>query len=470
MHEPLPDWLEAFRAGLGAELVETHISWLLLAGHFAYKFKKPLRLPFLDYGSVAQRRFFCTEELRLNRRFAPGLYVDVITVKGTAEAAVKMRRFAEAGRLDHVCARGELSPERLAELAAVIVDFHDSAAVAAPGSRFGAPEQVLAPALENFAELRTLLPGEDARLSRLHAWTMAEFARCRDRLAARQAAGRVRECHGDLHLGNLVLIDGRVTPFDCIEFNEDLRWIDVASELAFTYIDLLDHRRPGLANWLLNEWLARSGDFDAVPVLRFYAIYRALVRAKVAGIRGDIGEATDYLTMAESLATPPAPRLTIAFGLSGSGKTTATDALLLADPTATTLRLRSDIERKRLHGLTADANSHSDVDAGIYTAAANDRTYARLAELADACLAFGWSVIVDAAFLKRARREEFRALAEARRAHFAILACVAPVETLRQRLTERRGDASEASLAVLEQQCRRVEALADDELPAVIVG
>lgn len=463
--QPIPDWLKRFRQRLAAdgaervELVETHISWLLLAGDLAYKLKKPVVLPFLDYGSAERRHFFCNEELRLNRRFAPALYLDVVAVEGSGEWAVRMRRFAEAGRLDHVCARGELSLGQLSELARVIVAFHESAASAPPTSRFGEPAQVRAQTLENFEELQRLLPGELPRLARLKAWTETEFERLRALLAARKGAGRIRECHGDLHLGNLVLIDGQVTPFDCIEFNEDFRWIDVASELAFTYVDLLDHRRPDLAAWLLNEWLACSGDYAAVPLMHFYTVYRALVRAKVAAIRRDAAEAGQYLALADALMSPPRPRLTITFGLSGAGKTTASSALLLADATAGTLRLRSDIERKRLYGVAADAPSHSALAGGIYGPEANRQTYARLAELAGDLLADGWSVIVDAAFLQRCQRDIFHALADRSAADFSILACSAPPEELRRRISSRCGDASEATLEVLARQLGEVEPL-----------
>ncbi|MBK9954966.1 MAG: AAA family ATPase [Rhodocyclaceae bacterium] len=442
------------------ELVETHISWVLLAGDFAYKLKKPVTLPFVDFGTLERRRADCAAELRLNRRYAPGLYLDAVDFDG--EPAVKMRRFDEARRLDRVCARGELTPAHLSGLARTIVAFHSAAAIAPPSSRFGTPEQVLAPARENFDELDKLLPGESPRLTLLRAWTEAEFARRRDVFAARKAGGFVRECHGDLHLGNLVLLGDRVTPFDCIEFNEDFRWIDVASEIAFTYIDLLDHGQPGLACWLLNEWLARSGDHgghSALAVLRFYAVYRAMVRAKVAALRGRAAEAAGYLALAERLGVSPRLTLTITFGLSGSGKTTASSARLLADASAATVRFRSDVERKRLFGLDADADS----GGTIYAVDASVRTYARLAELARATLADGWPVIVDAAFLKRAERRTFAALADELDIPFDILACAAPVDALRGRLEARRDDASEATAAVLAQQLEWLEPLDDAE-------
>lgn len=428
------------------ELLETHISWLLLAGEFAYKLKKPVTLPFLDYGSVDKRRACCEAELRLNRRYAPQLYLGLAEFDG--EPAVKMRRFDQAARLDQVSRRGELTPGHLSDLARTLATFHAGADSAPADSRFGSPEVVLAAAMENFDELDDLLPLHAPRLARLRSWTHGEFTRQRAGMAERKRQGRVRECHGDLHLGNLVLLDGKVVPFDCIEFNDAFRWIDVANEIAFTYVDLLDHGKPGLAGWLINEWLVWSGDFGALAVLPFYAVYRAVVRAKVAAIRAQADEAAQYLAMAEDLTARPPPGLTITFGLSGSGKTTQSTARLLADPRAATIRLRSDVERKRLFGLAPDADS----GGAIYGAEATTRTYRRLAELARQALTDGWSVIVDAAFLRRAERDAFRRLADSARVPFAILACDAPADELRRRLATRAGDASEADTRVLELQ------------------
>jgi aminoglycoside phosphotransferase family enzyme/predicted kinase len=474
------------------ELIETHASWLLLAGDFAYKIKKAVVLPFLDYGTLERRRACCEAELRLNRRFAPQLYLAVLPIVGEAEDpqiggageaieyAVRMRRFAEDGRLDRLCARGQLGRQQVSDLAATLATFHAAAATAPPESPFGEPEQVVAPALANFDELRDLLPGDaaGARLARLRDWTQAEFDRLPTHFAARKADGRIRECHGDLHLGNLVVIDGRVTLFDCIEFSEALRWIDVASELAFTYIDLLDHRQPGLACWLLNEWLTCSGDYDAAQVLRFYAVYRALVRAKVAAIRSrqdgpDDGQAGGYLALAERLIVPPEPRLIITHGVAGCGKTRASRELLLADDAAATLRLRSDVERKRLFGLAASASSGSPMDGGIYSGDASERTYDRLRELARGLLAAGWSVIIDAAFLERRRRESFHRLATDAGAAFFIVAPAATPGQLAARVRGRLAkghDASEADLSVLAGQLARIEALGDAERAHLLPG
>ncbi len=492
MHPPLPSLIHALLEpgrypdpAPSVKLVETHISWVLLAGEFAYKIKKPVTLPFLDFGTLEKRRTYCEVELRLNRRFAPALYLDVIAISGTPENprlggagtpiefAVKMRRFDDDARLDRVCMRGELTPEHISELAQTIVTFHSDAAIAPVQSRFGTPGDILVPVLGNFEGLPTLLPGLpwQRRLDTLSAWSRAEFNRLQPQFTSRKAAGRVRECHGDLHLGNLALIDDRVTLFDCIEFNEAFRWIDIASEIAFTYVDLLDHRQPGLACWFLNEWLSHSGDHDAVPMLRFYATYRAMVRAKVAAIRasqdgGDSHEAQDYMALAERIVSPPRPRLIITHGLSGCGKTVASTRLLLDDPSATTLRLRSDVERKRLFGLAPQAKSGSSVDGGIYRQDAHQRTYHHLHDLARQQLAAGWPTIVDAAFLRRAERAAFQALAAEVGVEFFILAPQATPAQLRERIVERlkRGsDASEATLDVLDRQMTWIEPLDADE-------
>jgi len=467
------------------EVIETHVSWLLLAGEFAYKIKKSITLPFLDYGTLSKRQSCCEAELQLNRRFAPNLYLKVVSITGTPdcpridgdgvpiEYAVKMRRFDEAGRLDHVCDRGEIKPSHLSDLASAIVNFHRGAAVAPIDSHFGSLDTVIEPALENFDELRLLVSDQECklRLDDLLAWTKNEYQRLIPNFLSRKATGHVRECHGDLHLGNIVIIDGDVRLFDCIEFNEDLRWIDVASDIAFAYVDLLDHHQPELAGWLLNEWLSMSGDFDAMPILRFYAVYRTLVRAKVAAIRahqnhGGLKEIRNYLALAEKIVAPQKLQLTITHGLAGCGKTTASTNMLLKDARGSTIRLRSDVERKRLFGLIATAASNSSLNGGIYSQRAHLLTYRHLYYLAESLLAAGWSVIVDAAFLKRSEREDFYKLALKYGVEFRILSPQASLDDLRTRIMNRLKigqDASEATLSVLDKQIGFIEALDDRE-------
>ena len=501
MHPPLPPLITALLqpqrfpgAVAQVTLVETHISWVLLAGEFAYKIKKPVKLAFLDFSTLALRHQACLDELRLNRRFAPDIYLDVLPLLNTPQDpqwtgtgapidyAVRMQRFDEAGRLDRVCARGELQPTHVSDLAATLVAFHAAAASAPLASRFGTPAQVMAPTRDNFTDLKRLLPQlkltsgvrVQAQLTALAAWTEAQGQALAALLQQRKDTGRVRECHGDLHLANLVLIDGRVRLFDCIEFNDDLRWIDVASDMAFAWIDLLAHVQPGLANWLANEVLSRSGDLQAALLLRYYAVYRCLVRAKVAAIRarqtqlpGDVAEMQAEIAQAQTLANPPAAQLLITHGLSGCGKTWLTDRLLQRDPHASSLRLRADVERKRLFGLQPLAASGSGVHTGIYTPEAHARTYDHLHNWAGAWLRAGWSVVVDAAFLQRAERDRFRRLAQQHGVAFGILAPQATPAQLQERIQARRTqgqDASEATLEVLAQQRRELQPLQPDEL------
>jgi aminoglycoside phosphotransferase family enzyme/predicted kinase len=492
MPQPLPLLIQALldtnrypHAVKSVELIETHISWLLLAGEFAYKIKKPITLPFLDYCTLAKRRRCCAQELRLNRRYAADIYLNIVPITGTAadpsfggdgipiEYVVKMRRFDEAGRLDHLCARGELTTAQVSALAQTAAAFHHDAAIAKQDTHFGLPEAVIAPVLANFAELQAQLTDTVclAMLEPLLMWTQAEIKALTPLFYTRKAAGKIRECHGDLHLGNIVIIDGKVRLFDCIEFNEDLRWIDIASDIAFSYVDLIDHQQPGLGAWLLNEWLSVNGDYDAVAVLRFYAIYRALVRAKVATITSQQGNTAintvrQYIRLAASVAAPKKLKLTITHGLAGCGKTWASTALILLDTEANTIRLRSDVERKRLFGLSAIAKSNLKLNECMYSQSAHENTYAKLHALAVNLLAAGWSVIVDAAFLKSAERNSFHALASKMNAEFGILAPQASSAELRTRILARQElghDASEATLEVLAQQIASIEPLSQAE-------
>ncbi|HSD59831.1 MAG TPA: AAA family ATPase, partial [Burkholderiales bacterium] len=465
-------------------LVETHISWVVLTGDYAYKLKKPLNLGFLDFSNLEQRRFSCEEELRLNRRLAPDLYLEVVPVTGSAEAprlggagpaieyAVKMRQFDEEARLDRVLARGGLDPGQVDALARRVAEFHAGLPPAAASTDFGNADNVAFYARQNFDQIRPRLAGPDSDiLARLAAWTGEEFVARRETLAARRRDGLVRECHGDLHLGNIALIADEPVVFDCIEFNPELRWIDVASEVAFTVMDLEDRGRPDLGSRFRNAYLETGGDYAGLAVLRYYLVYRALVRAKVAAIRlgqpqledadraAALAQCREYLALALRFTSPPRPWLAITRGLSGSGKTTLS---LPAVETLGAVRIRSDVERKRLFGLPPEARGGSAMDEGIYSRAAGERTYARLAELAESALQAGYSVIVDATFLERERRQAFRALAARSRVLFAILDFQAPGAVLEERVAAREAagrDASDAGLAVLRRQRHAMEPL-----------
>jgi aminoglycoside phosphotransferase family enzyme/predicted kinase len=475
-------------------LIETHISWVLLTGEIAYKLKKPLDLGFLDFSSLAKRLAACREEVRLNRRLAPDIYLGVVPITGGADAprvngdgeafeyAVKMRQFPADTTLDRLDAAGALHAAQIEAIAATVARFHENdCAHAAADSAWGSPDAVWQPVAQNFAQIAPRLDtdADRERLAALERWSTAEHARLAPLMATRKRDGWIRECHGDLHLGNLAWVDGRPLVFDCIEFNPALRWIDVQSEIAFCYMDLLQRGHPEWAWLFLNVWLEYSGDFAGLALLRYYAVYRAMVRAKVAVLRaGQLDGAARLaafdavraqLDLALAFTQPPPARLDITHGLSGSGKSTVTRRLMQA-PGA--IRVRSDVERKRLAGLDALAKSGSGVGGGLYAGDATRRTYARLAAVAGQVLEACWPVVVDATFIARWQRDLLRDTARSHGVPFRILDFPLDIPTLRARIVERAragGDASEADLDVLQHQLDSEEPLAAEE-QALCVG
>ena len=474
-------------------LIETHISWVLLAGRYAYKIKKALDLGFLNFTTLEARRFYCAEEIRLNRRLAPRIYLDVIPIGGDAEApelgaqpaieyAVRMRRFASSRQMDRLLTRGKILPQHMDSLAATLARFHGGLPAAETGSAYGSAAAIGAAALQNFEQLQPLLkePADLKTMAALRRATEAALAACDKRFEQRRAQGCIRECHGDLHLGNIALLGDEPVPFDGIEFNPALRWIDVMDEAAFTVMDLLHRERPGFAYRFLNGYLEATGDYGGVPVLRFYVAYRAAVRAKVSAIRaaqpgiskrgaaGELAACRSYLALGEACLTRNQPALIITHGLPGSGKTTFAQTAL---ERLQAIRIRSDVERKRLFGLAPSADSRSSIGGGIYGADATWRTYARLHELARGLLMAGFSVIVDAAFLKQEERKRFRELAHELELPFAIASMQASKAALRARIARRREearDASEADIGVLETLQAAQEPLLPHELACTV--
>ena len=472
----------------GVRVVETHISWVLLAGRYAYKIKKAVDLGFLDFTRLKARHHYCAEEQRLNRRLAPGLYLDVVAITGTPknpqldgsgnaiEYAVKMRRFPANALMDKQLARERITPQHIDRLAAILARFH-AGLPAASDPAYGSAVSIHAAALQNFEQLQALLHDTD-ELQILAAARQAsenEYSACAEIFERRRVQGHVRECHGDLHLGNIALLRGEPVPFDGIEFDPGLRWIDVINEVAFLYMDLLHHQQPALAARFLNAWLEQTGDYAGMSVLHFYCAYRAMVRAKVDAIRAaqpglkkrarknGMIACRDHLVLAARCLARQQPALIITHGLPGSGKTSFAQAAL---ENLQAVRIRSDVERKRLFGLAAHENSRSAVDGGIYSMQATVQTYARLLELAQQLLAAGYPVIVDAAFLRHEERRQFRELAGRMNAPFAIASLQAANDTLRTRIMQRQaqdGDASEAGLEVLEKLRRTEEPLTREE-------
>jgi len=487
------------------QLVETHISWVLLTGKIAYKIKKPVDLGFLDFSTLTLRKQACADEVRLNRRLAAEMYLGVVAITGSPfaphiyaldmndpeikdtdiklhgtpfEYAVKMRQFPVDATLDRLDERGELGTVQIDMLAMRLARFHLNECPTAPAnSPWGEPEAIVKPAAENFHLLveRCSDSAEGRCLTALQTWCDTEHSRLTPLMRERKRQGMVRECHGDLHLGNLAWVDDSLIIFDCIEFSPALRWIDVISEVAFCFMDLLHRKRLGLAMRFLNAWLETSGDYEGVALLRYYAVYRALVRAKVAALRaGQSGDSEAHravvsscLHLAEQLIQNMPTQLWITHGLSGSGKTTLSQSLLQEYGM---IRLRSDIERKRLAGLDALVHSGAGVGQGLYTREAGRRTYQHLSRLAEKLLTTGWPVIVDAAFLERWQRDLFREVAQRQGLRLNILNLSVDHATLRERILRRAKqgqDASEADLRVLEHQIETGQLLGYDELVEV---
>lgn len=464
------------------KLLETHISWVLLAGDYVYKIKKPVDFGFLDFSSLDKRQQYCHEELRLNRRLAPELYLEVVSIGGSPEQpilgaepafeyAVKMRRFDEENLLDHILAHGQLLIHHMQTLAETMAEFHKQLPPAAPDIGHGDAEAVAQPTRQNFLQLAQLLDGSYTdRLTALEQANEQEYQRCAPVFNQRLQQGKIKECHGDLHLGNIVLLGDQPTPFDGIEFNPALRWIDVINDIAFLLMDLQQRQRPDLAFAFANTYLQASGDYEALAVLRFYLGYRAMVMAKVAAIRAaQLGKnaslvaCESYLRLAERFYAPRKPALMITHGLPGCGKTTVSKLVLQK---CQAIRLRSDIERKRLFGLSAQQRSQSDINGGIYSAEATERTYQRLLDLSRLILHGGFNVIVDAAFLKQQERQRFYTLATELGLPFIILSVHCDDAVHRQRIVQRHyagNDASEADIKVYEKLKIASETLTSDE-------
>jgi len=473
-------------------LIETHISWVVLTGEYVYKIKKPVDLGFVDFTGLASRKHFCEEELRLNRRTAPDLYLGVVpiaeTVQGfrigqepAVEYAVRMRQFPVDARLDHQLESGFLTDKDALAMAKTIAAFHESlepgpnedpAKAFAEASRF---------ALDNFDQIRAAL-GDDRHhplLSRLEKWTRQQLQSIRPPFEDRSRQGLIRECHGDLHLANMIKQDGRIVLFDCIEFDPGLRRLDPMNDIAFLVMDLMAHGREDLAAVFLNAYLEKTGDYPGLAVLRFYLVYRCLVRAKVSALQppgkddGSPASVVDktrrYLELARSLAEQAKPpRLYLMHGFSGSGKSWVSERLVGA---LGAIRVRSDLERKRLHGLTPGQSSQSGIETGLYDATVTRRTYECLARYCEIGLGAGFTMIADASFLRRWQRQRFHELAGKLQTELFVLDCTAPPGLLRQRVQKRATDPlriSEADLRVLNHQLSHHDPFTQQEMDCLI--
>ena len=470
----------------GFRVIETHISWVILTGAYAYKMKKPVDFGFLNFTELASRKHFCEQELLLNQRMAPELYLQVLPITGTLDAPiiggegepieylVQMREFPQTQLMAEVQARGELTDAHIDALAEKIAQFHQSIPPVEANHPLNSAEAIVAPMRQNFEQIRPLLT-EAADLQQLDAlidWTETSIERLYPLLEQRSQQGYIRECHGDLHLGNAAIINNKVVLFDCIEFNDPFRFIDIASDAAFLAMDLEDRGLKCQARRFLNGWLERTGDYAALELINLYKAYRALVRAKVSLFRlyqeqdaverkVVVRQYRSYANLAESYSAIPSRFLAVTHGVSASGKSHV--ALRLVEALGM-LRLRSDVERKRLHGEQPEQSTG--LGAGIYSAEAGEATYKRLHTLAEAALNAGFSVVIDATYLKQEQRQAAWQVAEATGVPFLIIDCEAADAVIEQWLAQRQAEGSDPSDATMEvvkaQQASR-EPLSESE-------
>lgn len=466
---------------------ETHISWIFLVGQYAYKVKKAIRTDFLDYSTLAKRQHHCQEELRLDRRYAEPLYLAVvpiteqdgrITVEGEGEPiefAVKMRRFPADALLTQQVREDAVTRDDLRQLARTVARFHATAARSGEHDTYGRFESVREDAEANFRALMTAdVASRHETLKSLHRWSETFLESHRHRFERRRSDGFIRECHGDLHLANVIRWQDQWMPFDGIEFNAALRWIDVLNDAAFLAMDLAAEDHSEFAHSFITAYLEYTGDYGSLHLLRFYLVYRAMVRAKIAMIRRSQSDTASqqaaamedchrHIELADRFTSPPELSLTITHGYSGSGKTTGSEA---AVQRRGAIRLRSDVERKRLYGIDLEQRPAASDVPELYSHAATEATYLKLQELSAQVLQAGYPVIVDATFLRQRHREAFAAFARSQDIPFRILDFPVDPAVLRKRVAERQrrgGDASDAGLDVLEKQLHSAEPLTESE-------
>jgi uncharacterized protein len=475
------------------EVVETHISWIFLTEKWAFKVKKPVDLGFLNFTTLEKRNHFCLEELHLNRRLCPDIYHSVVPVVKSGNGyfidrsgeivdyAVKMVRFDRSMELDRMLSKKLLSKEHISELSRIVADFHTSLLPAPAKSEFGHPDLLIQPVLANFTHTEAITSDKEETelLESLKTWTLKEHKRLYSSFLQRKKSGFIRQCHGDMHTGNMVLWENRIHIFDCIEFNMNLSMIDVISDLAFLFMDLIHGGKPDLAWLLLNSYLSETGDYSSLPLLRFYTVYRAMVRAKVTAIRyaqtsrenpeqDILEEHRSYIRLARRVKSKKKPFIILTHGVSGSGKTTISQDLASE---LEYLHIRSDVERKRIAGLKPLERSPKTAKLVLYSEAAGTVTYQRLLDIVELCNKEGIGVIVDATFLKTQKRTLFLEHAYRLKSPCMILRFHAPENILTERVGKRykgKNDASEADTEILMSQLDQLEPLTEEELALTI--
>ncbi|MEM8714349.1 MAG: AAA family ATPase [Cyanobacteria bacterium P01_G01_bin.4] len=470
------------------QLLQTHISYVLLTGEFAYKVKKPMDFGFLDFTTLDKRQFFIQEELRLNQRGAAELYLEALPIsqdesgvyrlggKGEpVEYALKMRQFPQEALLPQMFERDELTPNLVVDLAKEIARFHGGLTTSDRIKSFGSVAGVRAAFDENYEQTAGFIggPQTQAQFDETKALTDAFFVEQADLLARRVQGGFVRECHGDLHLGNICYWNDRFYLFDCIEFNEPFRFVDVMYDIAYIVMDLQLRQRPDLSALFLNTYIEHTGDYEGLQVLPLYVSRQSYVRAKVTSfLLGDpaisaekkaevTATAAKYYKLALQCLQPRAGSLYVMCGLSGSGKSTVARSLAQH---LDAIHIRSDAVRKHLAGIDLyESGSAGEFGSGIYTPEMTQQTYDRLQELGILLASLGYPVILDAKYDKQAVRQAIADAAKDKQLPLTFISCEAPLETVRQWLRDRTGDIADATADLLDAQVQAFELLTDAE-------
>lgn len=473
------------------ETLQTHISFIFLAGDYVYKVKKAVDFGFLDFTSLEKRKHFCEEELRLNRRLAPDFYLDVVEIAEDTggninleprgriiEYAVRMRRLPADRMLKKLLSEGRFSPPDMEKIARKVSDFHRQADTGGRIDENGAPAVIRHNQDENFEQtekyIGTTIPGETYRF--IQSFINGFMDRHRPLFERRVREHRIRDCHGDLHIEHICLVDG-VVIFDCIEFNERFRFGDAAAEVAFLAMDLDFNGYPDHATAFVDAYVHHSADIELVKLLNFYRAYYAYVRGKVISFRLDdrgIGErdreaakelASRYFDLAYAYAARPERKtLILTAGLMGTGKS------ILASRLASLLRadlIRTDVVRKEMLHIDPGEHRYEEFGKGIYSEEVSRRVYDRALETAASRLRAGKSVIIDASFKSRTERLKAAQMAKDLQADFFILECRLPDRLITQRLKARmseKGEVSDGRADLLGAQKGDFEAI--DEVPA----
>ncbi|MBD0312542.1 MAG: AAA family ATPase [Microcoleus sp. T3-bin5] len=459
-------------------LIQTHVSFVFLTGDYTYKIKKPVNFGFLDYSTLAKRQHFCTQELLMNQRTAPEIYLEVLPIlqigntfqlgtnlpaitsaEITVEYVLKMREFPQDSLLLSLLERGLLTEQLMADLGREIANFHSRASSNSYIRRFGEVSQIRTAIDNNYLISEKYIggPQTQTQYQETKDYTDAFFANNPELFNRRIANNKIRECHGDLHLRNIALWQDKILLFDCIEFNEQFRFVDVMYDVAFTVMDLESRGRRDLGNAFLNTYIEQTGDWEGLQLLPLYLSRQAYVRAKVTSLmlddpaistaqKAEISQtAAHYYKLAWQYTKPRRGKLTLMSGLSGSGKSTA--ARYLARRTGA-IHIRSDAVRKHLGGIPLNERGGQDLYSDEMTA----QTYGRLLELGIILADRGWDVILDAKFDRQNLRTDAIDRAQSHGLPLQIIYCTAPIEVLGERLQQRRGDIADATAELLSSQ------------------